>query len=256
LRALLTAMFAGTPYEFLRAANREKEIKTWEAYGSISPLPYHFRIAYFSSRLRATTAAPPFFKPFHHKSSSLSFIDGAIKFNNPAELANRERKMLWPESKHHEPDILLSIGSAFDSSVPPPPIATNTDQRGITLFAKRMLKFVNTVIEDSTNGQRAWKSFVEKLAIDKGDQDRQRKYVRLNPDLAKTGTGLPKFDDVERMDQLSEHVNVSYLPSVSAELRVVADTLVASLFYFEESFFKVNADEDVTVEGRQRTQMR
>jgi len=163
--------------------------------------------------------------------------------------------MLWPESEHQEPDLLLSIGTAFDSSVPPS-TATNAEQRGIGSFARRMRKFVNTVIEDSTNGQRAWESFIEKLAIDKGDQDRQRKYVRLDPDLAKTGTGLPKFDDVERMDQLSEHVNVSYLPSNSAKLRVVADTLVASLFYFEESPFKVNADEDVTVEGRQRTQMR
>ena len=124
------------------------------------------------------------------------------------------------------------------------------------MFAKRMLKFVNTVIDDSTNGQRAWKSFVEKLAIDKGDQDRQRKYVRLNPDLAGTGTALPKFNEVKRMDQLSEHIRVSYLPSISAELRVVADTLVASLFYFEESLFKANVDEDFTVEGRQRSQMR
>jgi len=160
--------------------------------------------------------------------------------------------MLWPESKNQEPDILLSIGTAFDSSMPPPPEATNADQRGITLFAKRLLKFVNTVIEDSTNGQQAWKRFVRKLAIDEGDQDRQRKYVRLNPDLAETSTSLPKFDEVARMDQLSKHVSVSYLPSISAELQVVANTLVASLFYFEESLIEVDAMEHVTVEGRQR----
>jgi len=112
-----------------------------------------------------------------------------------------------------------------------------------------MLRFVSTVIEDSTNSQRAWESFTEKLSIDDDDRDRHSKYIRLNPDLAETGIGLPKFDEVEKMDQLTEHVTTSYLPSIAAELQVVANTLVASLFYFEETLITEDAEGYVTVKG-------
>lgn len=38
--------------------------------------------------------------------------DGALFFNNPVKVADRERKFLWPDVAHNHPDIILSIGTA------------------------------------------------------------------------------------------------------------------------------------------------
>lgn len=65
----------------------------------------------------ATSAAPSFFKPFTWTRSfreGLSrkvYLDGALHHNNPASVANRERKFLWPDVAENPPDILLSLGT-------------------------------------------------------------------------------------------------------------------------------------------------
>ena len=59
----------------------------------------------------ATSAAPSFFKPFQSASTSRTYLDGAIYYNNPVRIANHERKFLWPDVADSPPDILLSIGT-------------------------------------------------------------------------------------------------------------------------------------------------
>ena len=72
----------------------------------------------FPHRLRiweaaaATSAAPSFFKPFYATSSPFkTYLDGALYHNNPASVANHERKFLWPDVAESPPDILLSLGT-------------------------------------------------------------------------------------------------------------------------------------------------
>lgn len=60
----------------------------------------------------ATSAAPSFFKPFRTRVFPLkTYLDGALYHNNPASVANNERKFLWPDVAENPSDILLSLGT-------------------------------------------------------------------------------------------------------------------------------------------------
>ncbi len=63
---------------------------------------------------RATSAAPTYFKPFFHKASKQVYQDGGLYHNNPIEIADIERKLIWPEMEHQYPDIVLSLGTGFN----------------------------------------------------------------------------------------------------------------------------------------------
>ena len=62
---------------------------------------------------RATSAAPSFFKPFEGIGKP-TYLDGAIYYNNPAKVANTERKLLWPDVADSPPVVLLSIGTGMN----------------------------------------------------------------------------------------------------------------------------------------------
>jgi patatin-like phospholipase/acyl hydrolase len=82
-------------YEFQRPDDPSSELKYWEAAA-------------------ATAAAPPYFKTFYHPATRRSYFDGAFYNNNPAKIAQQERKVLWPDVADHAPDIFLSIGTSKD----------------------------------------------------------------------------------------------------------------------------------------------
>lgn len=64
----------------------------------------------------ATSAAPFYFKPYIHPKTGQSYIDGALYHNNPVQVANRERKLLWPDVANKHPDLLLSVGTGQNLS--------------------------------------------------------------------------------------------------------------------------------------------
>jgi hypothetical protein len=168
-------------------------------------------------------------------------------------LANEERKKIWPESKAMDPDILLSIGTAFDSSQLPPETPPNVNW-GIPSFIRKLLNLMVTIVENNMNSQRTWLNFLAKMAIEEGDSDKNRKFVRLNPDVGERNVmggncALPYFDEVDKMDTLVKHTNKVYIPRNSNQLQEVADTLVASLFYFEADRAVREANGNWRVEG-------
>ena len=59
----------------------------------------------------ATSAAPSFFKPFKKLWPPKTYLDGALYHNNPARVAENERKLLWPDVAENPPDIFLSVGT-------------------------------------------------------------------------------------------------------------------------------------------------
>lgn len=81
-------------YDLIRSPNSELDFKIWEAAA-------------------ATSAAPKYFKAFIHGPTDRSFVDGGLYWNSPAIVAERERKLLWPDEADMEPDILLSIGTGY-----------------------------------------------------------------------------------------------------------------------------------------------
>lgn len=82
-------------YDFIRYSDAKQELKVYEAAA-------------------ATSAAPKYFKTYIQDATNRSFVDGALYWNNPASVAERERQHLWPEQEKSEPDILLSIGTGYD----------------------------------------------------------------------------------------------------------------------------------------------
>jgi hypothetical protein len=169
-------------------------------------------------------------------------------------LANEERKKIWPELKDRDPDILLSIGTAFDPN--PPPMDAPVPEPGwfIGKFFNNLLNLLTSLVVNNTNSQRSWYNFLGKLAIKNDDEDRKRKFVRLNPPIGKGNLvsgncPLPNFDEVDKMAALASYTNELYIPHNSEQLRAVADSLVASLFYFEEDHHVSQKNGDWLVEG-------
>lgn len=89
---------APVAYGFVRFENPDLELQVHEAAA-------------------ATSAAPGFFKHFYHDRSKRMFLDGALYHNNPAHVANTERKLLWPDVADSHPDILLSLGTGTCAAI-------------------------------------------------------------------------------------------------------------------------------------------
>ncbi|RSL74784.1 hypothetical protein CEP53_000019 [Fusarium sp. AF-6] len=60
---------------------------------------------------RATSAAQTLFKPYVHKATRRTYVDGATVRNNPVRLASEEATRVWKST--NPPDIILSIGTGI-----------------------------------------------------------------------------------------------------------------------------------------------
>ncbi|TKA71655.1 hypothetical protein B0A55_05295, partial [Friedmanniomyces simplex] len=85
------------PYEFLRRAHPDLELGLCEAAA-------------------ATSAAPGYFKAYYHGPTTQEFLDGALYYNNPVQVAHREARLIWPDLAESHPDLLLSIGTGMNQS--------------------------------------------------------------------------------------------------------------------------------------------
>jgi hypothetical protein len=181
------------------------------------------------TRARATTAAPRYFKPFHHQASGHIFADGALTFNNPVQIAYNESKLLW--SDHLHPDILLSIGtgSVREPELQPEPTLEG-ESRSAWRYLHRLKVIVTHHTEHSMNSQKAWDNFYAKQldgTRDLLDRDRELKYRRLNVDFMDQ---VPKLHEHEQLPLLQSEAR-SFCEKNQTLIRDTASQLVASLFY-------------------------
>ncbi|KAK6510150.1 hypothetical protein TWF481_004863 [Arthrobotrys musiformis] len=206
-------------YQFQRAVNQDKELKIWEA-------------------ARATSAAPFYFKPFTHKGTGAIYVDGGIQHNNPAYIAESERKLLWPESKHLQPDIFLSLGTGIN------PRMDMTGKRGnlrgtsrIESFLKILRSVAEDRIQDSPACEKAWNTFFSGIPStpmsDRSGVALDQRYIRLN-------VPLKRKDDPPELDDTSPET-LKYLITATKNfiakdrdiIRNIANSLLCSAFYFE-----------------------
>lgn len=177
--------------------------------------------------MRATSAAPTYFKSFFHEPTKITFNDGGIKFNNPIFIADNERKLVWPDLAEQDPDILLSIGTGYNSKA-----KANTSNPGprskigMEGYVRRMLRIALDAIQGNLDCEATWRDFISRLP--KNDE-KCRKYARLNPDFENT---LPRLDDVKQIDYLQTRTKQTF-SSNPGWYEPIAETLIASLFYFE-----------------------
>ncbi|KAI1385436.1 FabD/lysophospholipase-like protein [Hypoxylon trugodes] len=80
------------PYRFIRSDTPSKEIRVWEA-------------------ARATTATPPFFKPYLKAETSQEYANNDVRLSCPIAIAHYETKSIWSDVADCPPDLMLSIGA-------------------------------------------------------------------------------------------------------------------------------------------------
>jgi hypothetical protein len=140
-----------------------------------------------------------------------------------------ERKSLWPKLSHLNPDILLSIGTGFDSSLKHSRDRDGQGRKtslGGVSYVKRLLRIAMDQLESNLDCQKAWATFISPLNLEGSES--ARKYRRLNRDYP---GNLPKLDEVERMEHFEKIVRDYFIGEDIMD--EIAITLIASLFYFE-----------------------
>ena len=187
-----------------------------------------------SQRARATSAAPRFFKPFVHEESGNIFSDGALNYNNPIEVAEYERKMLWPDHLH--PDLLLSLGTGGE---PKEEIELEPDviaQRGLVGYLKRLKAIVAHQNKFVMNSELAWENFRGRKALEKMED---RAYIRLSMEMDEP----PRIDEVEKLDFLIKEAT-RYAESHEGVINDTVTKLIASLFYVRLDEAQADRQED------------
>ncbi|KAK8017030.1 FabD/lysophospholipase-like protein [Apiospora rasikravindrae] len=174
-------------YHFQRPEVNDTELKIWEA-------------------ARATTAAPRYFKSFHHDLSHKTYIDGAVLHNNPIRIADAERKVLWPEVQI--PDLILSLGTGGSAHLSRAGSEHMSEARkGVFNHGRQLYSILRNNMQQTLDCER---------------------FRRLNPDV---GT-IPALDEKDKIDDLLRRAQES-LRRDRTRIQDIARQLVASSFYFE-----------------------
>jgi patatin-like phospholipase/acyl hydrolase len=238
-------------YDFPRPDDPDLELKIWEAAA-------------------ATSAAPSFFKPFVHRSTNRTYLDGALYHNNPVRLVHRERKLLWPDVADKHPDIFLSIGTSQNSSevnkdLPLGPSASQSTRRRARIkelkpekptksaFPKlrQIFKAMHNRMDNILDAEIAWREFCVDVADIDGPSKDAYRYIRINPDIGETP---PNLDDVNAMSKLKASTRSALQSSESdsrAQIEKVSHVLVSSCFYYERTALpKSEADKACSCSGR------
>ena len=201
---------------------------------------------------RATSAAPIYFKPYHHSKTHRTYIDGAIRRNNPVRIADEERRLIWPGSCRL--DIVLSVGSGLSISQSRVKKKVASTKKGVveTTVPRGLREYVRIVYDMMSNAlscEKEWDDFVESYRSEPGITDVcHRLNVALRQDL-------PKIDDVGKIDFLQkaseEHLrstrggedyfNPDY-QSAKEHIQAIARRLLSALFYFDVSYYERNGN--------------
>ncbi|KAI0003957.1 hypothetical protein F4779DRAFT_621638 [Xylariaceae sp. FL0662B] len=212
-------------YHFQRPEVVSAELKVWEA-------------------ARATTAAPRYFKSFHHEASQKTYIDGAVLHNNPVRIADSERKMLWPD--HHAPDLLLSIGTGSS-----PTLSRSESEhmaaapKGIFSHGRQLYSIMRSNLKQTLDCERAWEDYFAGVTTTLPRSFSTSRFLRINPIINE----VPALDEKEKMDSLRVKVQESLRRD--PQIKEVARQLIASTFYFELiSVSEPEPDGTTKIQGR------
>ncbi|KAK4897196.1 hypothetical protein LTR27_005089 [Elasticomyces elasticus] len=199
-------------YALERPHEPEMELKIWES-------------------VAAAMAAPNFFRPFNHHAKT--YLDGGVRSVNPSLIADRERRLIWPDVG--EPDLFLSLGTGQNrisvleklsqrpkENLPASQAATDARKSSGRWRAKR--------VDDVLDAEIAWVDF-RNYAVRERSEAKGRRFIRFNPDLDREPPAQDSKSDIESLQ-----VNVRrrlQTPHRLSALRNVAHRLVASSFYLD-----------------------
>ena len=198
-------------------------------------------------RARCTSAAPTYFAPYHHRPTNTSYIDGAFQRNNPVQSLDDERRAIWGDDALA--DIVLSLGTGIKTDIEGKTNTKDTRRNFVTEVMPSSLRgkvaIGIDVLNNVLNCRRQWDEFLRSASPEMSNVSH-----RLNIGLV---NAPPHLDDVNSIKDLrgtsedylrpaSEKHNyldrTPYLdpnyPSAHQHVLVIAQRLVAALFYFEE----------------------
>ncbi|KAK3616763.1 hypothetical protein LTR22_026959 [Elasticomyces elasticus] len=144
-----------------------------------------------------------------------TFQDGALRHNNPVNIALWEGSRIW--ARDTQRDVVLSLGTGTGPEVVSPqktPVRT-TFKDG---FIPRLCRSFMTGLD----GEMTWKHLLNHM-----EKDAEHRYFRLNVQL---GDCEPRLDDITSMAKLSEDVISS---KNDRQLTEIKFALLASSFFFE-----------------------
>lgn len=189
-------------------------------------------------RARATSAAPRYFKPFCHEPSKQTYTDGGIYHNNPIKIADRERKLIWPNQQEEEPDIILSVGTLF-SETKKEKRARTYAPKGIVSHMGHLSKMAHDHMHSSLDSEKTWREY---LNVRAPTGENRKRYIRLNPRVPEPPPGL---DETKKMQGLQATTRL--LLGSDQQIKDLARRLVATCFYFDTDG-DVKEEDDFNVE--------
>jgi hypothetical protein len=162
-----------------------------------------------------------------HESSKQVYLDGGIYHNNPINVADRERKLIWPSIQDEQPDLVVSIGTLYcdkpkEKRTPSWP---SYSSRGIIAHGKHLQRMAQDHIHSSLDSERTWETY---LSIKAPSAENKRRYVRINPQIS---YDPPKLDAKQDMESLREKTR--FLVGEDPQIKVLAHRLIAACFYFD-----------------------
>lgn len=171
-------------------------------------------------RARATCTIPTIFRDFRHLPSTRVYHGGNPEYINPAEVADMERKLIWPDTEHYPPDIIISIGAGQESSSRRPPWGFNNWWTKLRSDDRVVLD----PSQSSSHAQDTWERYIGSLSSTQRDSIR---YIRLNVPVNQP---LPRLDDVDAMNSYRDHIKFRLR---GFNLEHQARQLIALCFFFD-----------------------
>jgi predicted acylesterase/phospholipase RssA len=136
---------------------------------------------------RATSAAPLFFEPIKFKISGATFVDGAMRLNNPISAILNEADSLFPDATFRS---IISIGTGW------------TDVAGLAVEKLKVHNVIKTCIDLSINANN------EAQAFAKGKRGRDflenKTYFRFDVDRGLDTIALEEWKKLDDIDALTE----------------------------------------------------
>lgn len=192
-----------------------------DSLGSVSDLRKFVDYRVLNTRrARATVTIPTIFRDFRHEPSNRVYHGGSPEYINPVEVGDTERKLIWPDTEHCSPDIIISIGAGYEFSSRRPLRRVNT----LWPRSRSDDRVILDPVQSSSYAQDTWTHY--KDAIPSKLKDNLR-YVRLN---AQVHCPLPRLDDVDEMKDFQRQIQKQLR---GASLVHRARQIIASCFFFD-----------------------
>jgi hypothetical protein len=199
--AVTSCVADSTLTEVLFTSYDRKIIKTLVQHKVYDP-PKRFSVV----DVALATSAAPTYLPIV-EAEGITFVDGGLRHNCPAEIGLQECQRLWPEKSC---DFLLSVGTG------------TYKKNNIKIDNTFSLKFVKVITDLVTNSEDIWNRVRASI-------DDKNKCFRINPELKSE----IKLDDKDKIEELINTTN-EYLNSNIDDVYFVSARLFSCLFYVDE----------------------